>query len=297
MSKARAKAEREEQKRQYESYEPVFKLQAVGDTSVMCKYIGNIENKDKLTDEQITMDTPTGGLKLPDCGKYEIFGSAYACNVPGSYMLKNRKIPVFYVNLIYASQLVTGSLFRYFLYFTIDNDTAKSLILPKHYVNRRMTGKFSLELVENEGFTTYTVNKKRPQLEEEVMEQFVEEFDKCATENDNITLIQKIKSETEKKLDKYRKLFDPVEITGSFTRRKLILKMCDFFSKADFKEMIELCLEFTEDARRERMGSNLMKAPPKKVLNLKDFENDPSKIDEYVNNMCSDSSDESDESD
>ena len=204
MSKAKTKEEMKQQmKKQMIESEPVFKLKVLGSTSVMCKYVGIVENKEKLTDETIELESSTGALNLPDRGKYEIIGRACACNIPGTYMLKHKKYPVYYMTLLYATQLVSGYLFNIYLYFSVDERTSSTLLIPKNYMNRMMTGKFTIELVADKEFLTFMMDKKSPEIEANVMKEYSEIFESM---NDIETedLESKINLEVENRLDVYR---------------------------------------------------------------------------------------------
>jgi hypothetical protein len=298
MAKARAK---EEFKKKMSETEPVFRFKVERLGVVKCKQIGYVENKDKLCDETIELETPTGGVEIDGHGKYEIIGRACICNVPGSYLLKNKKYPLYYVNLLYATQLVSGYLFNYFVYFQVDEETSKKLLLPRNYIGRELRGIMTLELVADDGFVTFAIKKKRPQIEKEIMEKYMEEFDNMSNE-DKCNLEVKINLEVEQKLDFYRNYFEPVTLTeesnGYYSRKKLLNKIVDIYKSENFQELIDLCLQFREHERRDKMGSDKPFKLPKKVINLKEFKDDPNKIDDYINNLSSDSSDsEEDNSD
>lgn len=297
MSKSMSRAEKKEFKEKMASCEPVFKLQVRGNNRVLCKYICNVESRDNMVDDPIELtgnNIINNTINFPDQGKYQILGKAYSCNIPGGFLLKNKKIPVYYMSLIYASQLVTGSMFNFFLYFTIDEETSKTLLVPNNYVNRLLSGTFTLELVDAEGFLTYFIKKKKTSVEEEVMESFLEKFELSKTDEEKELLSSEIKNEVEKRLDEYRKFFEPQYLKVDTSRSKTLLKMENFFRNENFNEMISSCLEFTQNKRIEKMGGSSQMKIPKKILNYNDFVNDPSKIDDYVNNLQSDSDSDND---
>ena len=91
-------------------------------------------------------------------GPYQITMRACACNISGSYLISNTKLPVYYATLLYEKQFVSGQLFTLFVYFTLDTETKKVLLHPKNYVNKSMGGKFTLELVSDESFLTFLSN-------------------------------------------------------------------------------------------------------------------------------------------
>lgn len=273
------------------SHEPVFRLKIMGEDRVLCKYIGTVESRDKLYDEPIELPHQGGVIKFPNEGNYEILGRACACNIPGGHLLKNKKIPIYYISMIYASQFVTGALFNYFLYFTIDQQTSAKLLLPKNYVNRSMSGKFTLELMDSEGFLSFFLKKKRSSIEDDIIESFLEKIE-LASDDEKIKINSEIQTEVEKKLDKYRQMFEPIQMEGTLNNKKIFTQMENFYRSDDFKELISSCLEFTQIQRLEKMGGNTLKKVPKRVLKLKECLDDPNKINEYVNNLPSDNDSE-----
>lgn len=296
MSKSKAKVEKKEMQKNIANLEPVFRFQVIGEDRVMCKYVNTIESRDKLFDDPIELEEPGGVFSFPDQGNYQIVGRACTCNIPGGFLLKNKKMPVYYLSLLYASQLVTGSMFNYFLYFTIDDETSEKLLLPKNYINKLMSGKFTLELMDAEGFLTFFIKNKRPEIEDQIIESYLEKFDLASSDEEKEAISTEIKLEVEARLDKFRELFEPITVTGTFTRIKILKRMQEFFAKPDFDELIKSCLQFTQKERFEKMGGGKQMTLPKRVLNLKDCLDDPEKIDEYVNNMPDSESDSESES-
>jgi|SaaInlStandDraft_4_1057021.scaffolds.fasta_scaffold04824_4 hypothetical protein len=293
MSKAIAKKQKKENEKKYALLEPVFKLKIVGNTRALCTHIGSLDKSEQLSDELI--ERPNGDIIFPKISRYEIVGKSCLCRIPGSYLLENVKLPVAYVGVMYISQLVTGSLLNYYIYFTMDDETKKSLLLPKQYVNKQMIGKYILQLVDNEGFKKYYLNKKKSDIENELLEKIADDFD-IASEQDQGNMLEKISIAVDEKLATFSELFDPVEITGSVNRSKLLLKIEHKLKDSTHQELMNIAIQFTEDERRQRMGEGATFKPPKKVINLKDFKDDPSKLEEYINNMSSDSEPESDDS-
>lgn len=296
MSKSK-KSKKELKKEHVEkmmNYEPIFKLQLSQEDLIMCKYVGQIESREKLYDEPVELSEKGGVLMLDSIDSYEILGRASHCIIPGGFLLKNKKLPVCYISVMYASNLVTGGLFNYFLYFTIDPEYAKELVLPRQYVNKMLKGKFTIEVMDAEGFMTWFIKKKRPEIEKKVMIQFVDKFE-TATDEEKELIESQINKEVEKNLDEYRNILEPIQIDGFFSRKKIFEKMEKMLKTEKFKEMTKACLDFTQKQRVEKMGATNLKVP-KKVLKIEECINNPDKIDEYVNNIT-DSSDESDNSD
>lgn len=286
MSKVKVK---EEYKKKMRESEPVFRLKLIDNKSAKCKYLGTIENRDKLTDEPMELTDDIINSVSKDIGKYSIAVRALMCNIPGTFMLKHKKYPIFYMTFNYTNQLVGGVLFNLYLYINLSKECIDTLKLPKNYVNKIMTGKLTIELVPDEGFVTFAVNKLRPKYEKQVELKYAEIFETLSDEEkDNLDKI--INTEVEKLLDKMREKFEPIQLSDSYVSKSKIFKeMMNFVADDMFDTLVELCLEFREYERQQRMGSDRPIKLPKRVLNLKDFKDNPDKIDEYVNNLSSDS--------
>lgn len=294
MAKAKAK---EEYKQKMRDSEPVFRLKVINSDSVRCKYLGTIESRENICDEPMELSTGADKLVFKDIGKYNISARALTCNIPGTFMLKHKKYPLFYITFNYTNQLVGGCLFNLYFYITLTKECSDSLILPRHYVNKTMNGKFTVELVADEGFLTFAVNKMRSEYEKQVQTKYLDKFDTLSDEEKDVLDIT-INTEVEEMLDKLRKKFEPTEFNGSYVSKGKVLKqMLDIVGDESFDDLVSLCLDFRNHERQERMGSDRPIKIPKKVMKLQDFKDNPEKIDEYVNNMTSDSDDSSNSSD
>src|SRR5690606_19995701 len=101
-------------------------------------------------------------------------GKYCACNIPGDFLIKNSRIPVYYLSIIYNRQFITGNLFNIFLYFTIDEETKKRLDKPNKYYKALMNGKFSLQFVPvDENF----LDKIKIFVERDVLTKYQTEID------------------------------------------------------------------------------------------------------------------------
>lgn len=294
MSKAKAK---QEFKQKMKESEPVFRLKLLSNDSAKCKYIGTIENREKLCDEPMDINDGSDKLVFKDVGKYNISARALICNIPGTFMLSKKKYPLFYITFNYTNQLVGGCLFNLYLYITLTKECADSLILPRNYVNKIMKGKFTVELVADEGFLTFATNKMRPEYEQRVQLKYAEKFNEL-TEEEKENLDMTINRETDILLDNLREKFEPRPFTGSYiSKGKVVKQMISVIGDEMFDDLIKLCLEFREYERQQRMGSDRPIKLPKRVINLQEFKDNPEKIDEYVNNLPSDSDSSSDSED
>ena len=283
------------QTKQNQNIFPVFRLKIWSKNSVECKHIGNVEDVNKLTDEQLELVGQNNKnkqygvytAKICNIGTYEIFLRACMCNILGNYLVSNSKYPIMYVTVIYASQLVTGQLFTKFLYFTLDDECKTQLVKPSQYVNRILTGKYTLELVGDDALLANVIDKKTSEIEESVMKTYQEQFENASIEEKD-TICAKISEDVEIELEKYRDLFNVKDLKG-FPQKKRILESLENELGNDlFKDLINVGLQMRQDERIKEKCEN-----PKRVIDLKLFKEHPEKIQEFVDNL-SDYENESD---
>lgn len=268
---------------------PVFRLKPTGTGGAQCRYLGYVEKGEKIVDEGIELDHNAYAIDIGKFGRYEVIYNAYKCNIPGSYLLKNKKLPVCYTSVVYASQLVGGGLFTLYIYFTISEKDLETLVLPQQYVNRQLYGNYTMELVADDGFLTDLIKKRTPEIKEELMEKYIDKFDENNEEN-NTKLLEQIEKETENKINEYRKFFEITEL--SFPGKSTLFKKSkDMFTSKLFEDLVWHALSMREKERREKYCPDMDFKPPKNIISLKDIKEHPEKIDEYVKNICESDSD------
>lgn len=288
VKKSKKELKNEKNKR-CESLYPVFKLKILSKERAICKYIGNGDASKKLLDEPLEIIKDQHTIELGTYGRYTILLKGCNCNITGSYLLKNKKLPLFYVTMLYCSQLVAGYLYTIFVYFTMNEQTSQELKVPRDYVNKYMSGTYTMELLSDEGFLSYIIEKKRSDVENLVMEKYFDEFNE-ASDNKKMELMNNINLEVEKELDVYRNMFEPVVINEIPKKSALIEKIKSIYSSEKFTDLIKIGLLHREEERQEKYGKKEEDFKiPEKSLKLTDFRNNLGKIDEYIDNLQSDS--------
>jgi len=280
---------------------PVFRIKPMGEGISISKYIGNIDVNEQLVDQPLEMTCDGIDKKkvigeymynVGQFGPYQVVTRACMCNISGSYIIKNNKLPVYYVTMLYEKQFVSGQLFTLFVYFTLDNKTENELLLPKHYVNKPMSGKFTLELVSDESFLTFLVENKTHEIEEQLMAQYLDEFESADDEHKKL-LMKRISDETTEKLNIYRKFFEPQNIL--YPKKTLVIsKMNELLNNELFRDLITVGLKQREHDRREKSCPDNDYKIPKKVINLKEIKDHPEKLDEIMANLSDIDSDDED---
>jgi hypothetical protein len=298
MSKKIVNSKKDNNEQSKSTAVPVFRLKPLSNERVSCKYVGCVENSDKLIDETIEfdeIDKVSGSntmIGLGKYGEYLVYGKALICNISGAYLLKNKKLPVYYMTTLYNRQFISGGLFSIFLYFTLDTSTLETLTTPQKYVNRLLTGSFTLELVADDGFLGNFIENRTPLLEQEIMEKYVNEF-KDANDEEQSKLMEKITYEVNNKLDQYRELFKPESVSIT-NLRAVITKMKELIKSDIYKDLIVEGLNCRDRERKEKNCPDLdfKKPNTKKIINLKELKENPDKIDEIINRLSEVDSDE-----
>lgn len=270
---------------------PVFRINALTKEYAQCKIVGSIEPKDKIYDEALDINDKNIHV-LYDIDSYGVAVMAKRCNIVADYLLQNDKLPIYYTTIIYDKTLVSGYLLTIYLYFTISKETKEQLDQPKKYVNKRMTGTYTLEVVGDEGLLGNIIEIKRPEIKEQLFEKYMNEFDNCTNEEDKTKLFNKIDVEEENELDKYRKIFEPKTVYESPYKNRIINKMMDIINTDIFKDIIKTSLKIREKERIERLSpeNDLFIKKPKKTINLKELKENPEDIDKIVDDLVDNAS-------
>jgi len=308
MSKSVKKSQKQGKKDVLKTLVPYFKLKMgeVGDR-VSCKLGGYAQPNDKIQDEPI--DSIDDNKKM-NFGLYEVAFMTQHCNISGSYLVKNDKLPIFSKHVLYSRQFLSGNLFSCFLYFTLDEKTLEMVKNKKKeiktsdgrimqiddfskYYNLLMSGTFTMELLTiDDDFLQKFLEFKRDKLEEEFMLDYIDEFEK-GDDNEKDLILLKINEKIKTSLNIYEKYFEPITIEKP-RKKKIIQAMDDLFSNPHMKELINFGLKLRDKKRIEESCPDQTFEKPKKVINLKDlkeFENDEC-LDDKINEMlenCSDS--------
>ena len=267
---------------------PIFRLKSMGSDRVICKHIGNVEQKDEIIDEPLDLNNNI--LNIGIVGQYEIYAKACLCNIVGNYLINNIKYPIYYMTLLYSKKFVTGYLFTIFLYFTIDDITIKELTTPNKYINRLMTGKYTMEFVADDDFLSKFLEKMKPEIENYFMERYVEQFE-LSDEEGKARIMETVINDVNNKLNEYRNIFEP-EVVTNINKNKVIEKMQNIYNNKNMKDLILFGLNIREKERIEKSCPDQDYTMPKKIINLKELKENPDimeeKIDEYINDMSDD---------
>lgn len=305
MSKSVKKAQKEAHRDILKTLVPYFKL-TMGEFGgrATCKLGGYAQPNDKIQDDIIES---IDDKKKATYGVYETSYITQHCNISGSYLIKNDKLPIYCKSVLYNRQFLSGNLFSCYLYFTLDEKTIEIVHGKKKeiisngqkmivddfskYYNLLMSGTFTMELLTiDDDFLKFFLEHKRDKLESEYMMEYINEFEQ-GDDNEKETILSKINDKIEIMLNIYKKYFEPITIENP-RKRKIIQAMDELFANPHMDEFIEFGLKFRDKKRIEESCPDQTFERPKKVINLKDLKEHEDHLDEKIDELlenCSDS--------
>jgi len=289
---------KKEQEHKYENVEPIFRVKTQYQSNTVNLVLqGSVKHEEEYGDTQMEFETDKFSkdnfgdnvLYICDMNEYKIVSKMYVCNIGGGYLLKNDKLPVFYLSIMYERKFCTGFICSIFVFFTIDEETKKTLTEPKKYLQKPLNGKFTIEIIFEEcdeyikKFTKFT----KENMETSMLSKMV------STDASNIS--QKIKDEVDGKITTYLKFIDPVTLVQYPHKNIIISKYMKTLCKnPDFIDMLKYTVKMRDHERRATATGCEYKLP-KRIFNNKELKGNPNKIDEMLNNADLDRDDDSDE--
>lgn len=277
----------------YKDWTPLFKLNPQSDQRAKCQFLGYCDDTAKLTDETLEVNDisieETIKQLLPDMRtiQYSIFGHYKLCYIVGDYLVKNCKIPVQYMQILYSKKFVGGCLFNISLNFNISEECKKKFTDPSKYINvlkdkktcvgTMMDGTYTLELSvpQEENF----LEKIKLFVLDDILKMHNDQFEKAQSEEEQIAVMENVKTKLNDKLESYKKFFDVIQVEQHPTKKVVLEKFKTIYNNPLFKEMIVYGLNLREQERiKEREA--VYDPPNKNAFNLKELKKNPNKVDE-----------------
>jgi hypothetical protein len=268
---------------------PVFHLKPASSTRSKCILTLYIDKAEHLNDDQLEVETTNeikekigdNTLLIGVVNNYVIIGKYCACNISGSFLVENTKIPIYYLSIIYNKQFVTGCLFNIFLYFTIYEDVKKKLDDSKKYYKAVMNGKFTVQCVPTDDDF---LDKVKSCIERDVM---IKYNDVYCNYDDNVEkqdlLMEKMLGEINGQMAEFEQFFasrpfdkDDNRIPSQKATFKTLNEMCD---NPVLKKLIAYGLDMREKERIEQKCPDASYEAPKNIINLREIKENPAKLD------------------
>lgn len=258
-------------KNEYHDWIPIFRLKPKSEYSAKCQHFSYCKNEDQLVDETIL----SANLDL-NHPRYTIKTEYRICNITGDFLLKNDKLPVAYLTVLYSGKFVNGCLFNIPLVFNIDEDMKKKLDDPKKYVGALMNGFYTLELAAQQ--ETDFLNKIKPFIEDSVFLKHMNNFMSMEKSDEMRKLIAEIKIEIENIMKNYQTFFDVIRLEKYPSQKYVLEKLSSIINDKLFGELIMYGLMLREKERADDRGQTY-DAPPKQTFDIKKLRNNPNEID------------------
>jgi hypothetical protein len=272
---------------------PVFHLKPKTNTRTQCTLTMYAHNEERINDTELDVNTPQelkekigeNTLLLGLMNNYFIIGKFCACNIPGSYLLSNSKLPVYYLSVIYNRQFLTGCLFNIFFNFNVDEETKSRLDEPRKYFKAYLDGYYSIKFAPvDEDF----LEQLKSHIQENLMLKYCDEFDDNDEEKQEKTM-EKIMDETDDEIKNYEKFFEERKYeSDKFPTQKQVLQNLNSLCDTDiFKKIMSYGLTIREKQRIKEKCPDISYEKPTNIINLKEIKENPNKLDEIMKNRKS----------
>lgn len=267
MSKrSKSKQNKIQKKNQNKKKVPVFRIKPEGNNNGTVKYIGLLNENEKLMDEIVELDKPIhpcweligkNALPLDKFGQFNMLGRIHRCNIVGTHIVVSRRYPAMYIDVSYERPMVSGSLFQIFISIDMTMEDKKAITENKKYVNLRFKGNWYMHIDCDEELTANYDNMIENMLQDDAADIFYK--------SDDIMFIEKRKTYTDSDvLDwiaeyvKKEKPYYDMFIKEHEIEFKSLIKLRDMFidlsQSTRFNKFISIAMKCRELYRRKENG-------------------------------------------
>jgi hypothetical protein len=277
---------------------PVFKLKTLDKETVLCKHVGNIDGDVRFYDDPVELsEEEISGFKVVDkqtiiigsIDKYSIFAKVCSCNISADVLLERKKYPIYYISFLYANQFVRGYLLNIYLNFTLTDECKASLIKPPQYINKRMYGKYTIEVDDEDKLMNGFLEIVEKTLLNKKFNENNNKFD-LLSEDDQQLFVKNIMDDVSEELKVYAQIYEPHVITENFNKTTIIKQLTNYCTHPALNYVLTCALRHREQERKDKSCPDMEYGEiPKNIINLKDIKENPQKAYEIdVISECSD---------
>jgi len=273
----------------YTNIQPVFRLKPTPySNDCIIKHVGYVNENEKLGDEIVEFKTSDDivnkfGKNVDYLGvikNYIIKVYIFKNNLTGSYVIKNDFLPVYSLSITYEKNIVNGPLFDIFIGLKLDDKSKELKKNPKKIPNLKVYGDYQIKILCDDNVKNNIQN-------------FYDNIGKELLNNENI--LNKLDNMTEEEFSKY--LQEQITLNKTYIEELINGKSIDRFQTitktienilrplyCDYKLdlFINFALTKREEDRRKQYGAIEKYELPKRVLNIKDVENNEKYLNEYL---------------
>ena len=273
--------------KKYEDYLPVFRLKPNSySNSSNLKLVSYMHKNENLGDEQVEFETSEDNIKLygknvdyvGNVMNYDITAYIFKNNIVGSYLINNSYIPVYSLSFVFAKQIVKGPLFDICIGYELDRESRNSL-KPKNMINALVNGSYTMKIVCDDEVSN-SIEDFLKELPEKLI--LLPEIYKVVNDLPTETAENFLKRIIKDTITNYRELFKGIKMEQFKTHTKMVEELRKIYKINYFNLFLEFCLKKREEKRRKEYKAVEKYEIPKRVLNIKDVENNPEYVDKYL---------------
>lgn len=276
-------------KQLYEKSTPVFRIKPDGATTAVIKYVGILNENEKLGDEIVELDKPlhpdytiVGKHAIPfkKINDFDMIGRIYRCNIVGTHIIMSNKYPVIYIDIGYDKSIVTGSLLQIFYCIDMDKDEKKGIKeLKEHkkYIDLRFTGTWHRHIDCDDELRTNYEKMITEMLENEAVEQIYKSKDQNVIEKTSSMTDEQILELIDMYVKTEKPYYDSILNDTSIEYRSLnklrddLINMCNTERFNKFLIIAMRCRQLHRKKERGISEDDTDYTIPKNIIKLSDI--------------------------
>lgn len=274
-----------DKKTTYAKSNPVFRIRPDGSEKGIIKYVGIINENDKLGDEIVELDKPIhpnheivgrDAIPIKKIDSFDMIGRIYRCNIVGSHIVASRRYPVMYLDIGYERTMVTGSLMQIFFSLDMNIEDKKAIEHAKRYVNLTYNGKWFRHTDCDEEMTSNYEKMVTDMLEHDAATIFYTSTDPVIISNRFTFTDNDITEWIDAYVEREKQFYDNL-VKESQIEFRSITKLRDWFVELcqsdKFVKFLTIAMKCREIHRRKEKGfdeDDTVYVVPKNIIKLDD---------------------------
>lgn len=275
---------------------PIFNIDITSSETANCKLVNYVKDTERINDTEVYVKYDNNfkyindtTIDLKTIRNYWITAKLCKCNIPNSYLTSKNEYPIYYLTLLYQSNLLGGALFNIFLKFVSNTDIKENI---KHMEKTKdmkkiskmintykiqMTGSYKIYIDEDinqeEFYLFMKENVKKTMIKNKVNDL------KTATDEEKKNIFNEIEKNIEIEMEKAKEYFKEKEIKNEMTEKQMLLELINYIKNPTTEQLILYILNEREKEKKEKYpnfyNSDILE---RKTTNLKDIIENPDSV-------------------
>lgn len=287
-----AREKREQLKEQFKNVNPIVRMKPeYGSNIAHFKVTKYIETGTRIDDDILEIDTPQNvinkcgmnSIYICELNEYVAKGKIFICNIPGGFILKNKKIPMYYLRVGYERKFLSGHLFEIIVSYDISDESFELKNNPIKYLKSQLMGQYVIEFMKDDDFMENFEKHMRPKYQDRYLKEFAGTKDVNQMADEEMDdIVKSVSNKINERFGEIKKIMEPITLTQYPHKSVLVKHMRDLCSNEIFIEMVRESILMRDLNRKSEAVETYDPRLPKRVFNIKELRENPDKIDEML---------------